>query len=102
MDHELTQAIGRQVLTRHQDRRLVGDEHDGGKFRMRRILFIRSLAAVLAALAMIAHPTPASTQNWPARVVTLVVPFHPDGASTGTKIVNFQPVQCGMTSQSGV
>jgi Tripartite tricarboxylate transporter family receptor len=51
---------------------------------MRANAFTRVLSVIAAALAMIANPMPASAQDWPTRVVTLVVPF---AASGGTDVM---------------
>jgi tripartite-type tricarboxylate transporter receptor subunit TctC len=40
-----------------------------------------ALSAIATALAMIANPMPASAQDWPARALTLVVPFAAGGGT---------------------
>jgi tripartite-type tricarboxylate transporter receptor subunit TctC len=48
---------------------------------MRVNAFMRALSVIAAALAMIANPSLAAAEDWPARVVTLVVPFATGGGT---------------------
>jgi tripartite-type tricarboxylate transporter receptor subunit TctC len=55
---------------------------NSGANPMRANAITGALSVVAAALAMIANPIPASAQDWPARAVTLVVPFAAAGGGT--------------------